>query len=351
MRPVDVTPHILAVAKGISEPCLWWLAFNVAQGYKATRSIQVKGKNREVDPPTPPLKRLFRRLHRFIQKELRPHRVVHGGAKGRSCVTAANVHKGSPFIVTRDIQKCYPSISTNMLRRRLLHQGFRSDTAKLLSLLLTHRDIIPHGSPASCDALNLFLGGADRALAGKCRRHGGRYTRTYDDMVVSTGSRPGARTFATALEEQIERHELQVSDHKRRDHGFQPAHELQRVHNLVVNNGRGVGMTDKQYREALAVGETYVRSARCVSPDSLEALAYRRSQVHGWLHFSRQLRFSPAKHLQRLLTQGDGLVRRRLERERVARTGKWWVRSRKRNRPRMLADKWRQIRQTTAQTG
>lgn len=341
MKPCDLTPATIAKGMGISEVHLWWLAHHIDRLYKPRRKQLIKGKARPIDPPTPWLKRTLRKLHRFLQKSFPPHRAVHGGAKGRSCVTAANVHKGRPFLIARDVDNCYPSVTTEMEKQTLLCQGFRADTAHILSLVLTRQDIIPHGAPTSSDALNLYLSESDRRLARTMIRRGARYSRTYDDMVVSTRRVETVDALGAVLEIEIARRGLRVSEKKRRHHGLQLPHQVQTVHGLVVNNPRGIGLTLEQQQRALRVGEEYVGAARCVSPESLEPVAYKRQQLFGWINYSRQVRFGPAKHLARLLGQGDRLVGRRLRLNGVTRTKKWWVCSPQRNRTRAIAKSWR----------
>jgi hypothetical protein len=343
MKPSDLTPERIAEAMKISLAEVWRIALETENWYRPRRRVQIKGKWRAIDPPSPRLKKLFRRLHRFVQVSLKPDQAVHGGIRGRSCFTAAHVHKGRPIIITRDVQDCYPSVETDVLRRNLLNSGMRSDTAKLLSLLMTNRGTIAHGSPLSGDALNLFLQDGDERIRTQCARSSARYTRSADDMVISVRSGGAVSEHEQLLELEIRVHGLRVSEGKRERQGFQSCRERQRVHNLVVNSRRGIGIPAEQVAKAFDAGEWYVRSARSVSASSLESVAHNRLKARGWMNFCRQAQFGPAVHLGRLLESGDRLVRWRLRRVRVARTRKWWVVSRKRNRPRELAEYWRSI--------
>ena len=85
-------------------------------------------------------------------------------------------HLGSKAIAIRDIADCFPSVSTDRLRKKLLALGFRSDTARLLAGLLTCKDRIPQGSPTSNDALNLYEYDLDETLTRACGSTS-RYTR------------------------------------------------------------------------------------------------------------------------------------------------------------------------------
>lgn len=342
MRPVEITPSIIADALGLPEWQMWRIAEGATPRYRPPRMQMVKGKQRPIDAPLSNFKKLLKKLHRFLQRELRPHPAVHGGAKGRSCVTAANVHKGHSFVITRDIQNCYPSINAERLRDVLIEYGFRSDTAKLLTQLGTHRGILPHGSPISSDLLNFFLARADVEVNKWSRKHDCTFTRTYDDMVGATNDRAMADSIGMKLESAIKLTGLAVSISKRKSIGLQTQNQPQLVHSIIVNNSNGVGMRDEHRKAMLELAESYVRACRSVSPDSLERIAYKRTKLTGWLYYARQLRYSPSRHIGRLLAQGDRLVSRRLECECGVRTRKWWVMHKKRNRPREIARFWPQ---------
>jgi hypothetical protein len=145
------------------------------------------------------------------------------------------------------------------------------------------------------------------------------------------------------VEKQIHGHGLAVNVKKRLRQGVQVrgGSSPPRVHNLDVSSRRGVGIPEEQAQKALAVAEQYVRSARVVSAGTIEAVAYKRSVLHGWVCFCRQAEIGPSSHLRRLLDAGDRIVRRRLERLGLkAYKSKWWLNSGKHNEPRRLARQW-----------
>jgi hypothetical protein len=112
-----------------------------------------------------------------------------------------------------------------------------------------------------------------------------------------------------------------------------------------VNNKHGVRIVDEQVKQAVEVAESYLRGAKVVGPDSLEAIAYKRSQVTGWMHHCRQADFGPAKYICRLLDAGDRHVRRILaEAGLMPYRNKWWVMCPKRNEPARLAKIWKRLR-------
>ena len=346
VQPSSIRPEDLANALPLSVDALWGIARSIHSSadafYKPTRREQTKkGKLREIDEPKPFLKALLRREHSFIQEHLPAHKMAHGGVRGRSCFTSASTHKGRKYLIQRDIKDCYPSICTLALYRRLKRLGFRANTARLLSLLVTARGRVPQGSPTSSDALNLYLRDADQAILSLCGRLRCRASRVYDDFVISTDDPASVATVTRAIEREIAEHELQVNEAKRRRSGFLSPSKQQRVHNLEVKSRNGVGINRDQARVAIEAAESYVRTARCVSPDTLEVAARKRRKLTGYMGYCGQADYGPVKHLRRLLKQGDRLVCTRLLQAGITRKRKWWVISPSRNEPRRLERLWR----------
>lgn len=345
MHPGKLTVSDIAHVMGLDVGQVWGLARNMDRAFYPTRRKRVRGKIREIDAPKPVTKRTLRKLHRFFQRRLGAHPSVHGGARSRSCFTSARQHLGRRYVVSRDVKDAYPSISQQALKGRLLGLGFRADVALLLSLLCTVRGRLAQGSPVSSDALNFFFYDSDRALSAACRRRGARYSRTYDDMVISVNLPSMAEWPGELMRRHIENHGLSINPRKLRKSGFKPRHHEQRVHNLVVNNKRGVRVPDEHAQRAVKLVEAYLRGTKVVSSGSLERLAYLRCQVTGWMHYCRQAEFGPARHIRRLLDAGDLHVQHALSAAGlVPNRKKWWVVCPTRNEPARLATIWKRLR-------
>jgi hypothetical protein len=340
MRPKELVPELISKAVRVSEGQLFYYASNKARYYLPTRTQVVRGKPRQFDEPRPELKKLFKRLHNFLQERFQFSRAAHGGVRGRSCFTAARQHVGKDHVLTRDISACFPSITTTALRKRLLALGFQSRTAWLLAELMTVRDCIPQGSPLSNDALNFFLFDLDIALD---QRPGGKavFTRMADDCVISSDDPVLAKGLVQVLEEQIKVHGLTVNEEKKAKNGWVESPKRQLMHSIIVNDPRGTRVKDEFGIKAMELADKYVGAARCVCADTLEATAAKRRELAGWLNYCRQARFSPSQALSRKLKTGDNLVRRRLRQAGVTWSRKWWVKGQHRNRSAEYASVWR----------
>lgn len=341
MHPKELLPSRLAEVMKMTEGHLWCLSENFDRHYWPTRPRPVGKKIRELDVPKPFLKKQLRALHRFLARDFHPHGIVHGGASGKSCVTSATVHCGRKYMISRDIKDCYPSISPEALHVKLLKYGFSVATALLLSRLLTVRGHIPQGSPVSGDALNLFLHDGDVALGSFAGRRGTKLSRTYDDIIASVDVPDKISEVEDAIEAQIIGHDLAVNQKKKAEAGFQIHGNRPKVHNLVVEDRRGVGLPDDQARRAISLAEVYRRSAKVVSAGSLASVATKRAEIHGWMHYCRQIRFSPAAQIRRLMEAGDRYVARRLKRVGLgSETRQWWLQTERRNEPARIAKLW-----------
>jgi hypothetical protein len=244
---------------------------------------------------------------------------------------------------TRDASECYPSVTPEAFRAELRELGFRVDTALMLTMLCTVRGRIPQGSPVSGDALNLFLWRADQLLSSFCGKFLS-YTRSADDSVLSGKNRRLGDHAARLIERALAVRGIRVNEKKRKEHGRQSIFWHQHVHSIRVNNRLGTTISDSHRDTALAMADAYVAACKSVQPNSLEALAYKRSQLQGWLNYCLQAKFSPARHLRRLLDAGDQTIRRKLLRLGLsAYKGKWWLVNRKsrKNEPRRIAQLWR----------
>lgn len=347
--PALLMPEDLADCAGISLARLIYYANNTSVLYKERRTKVIKGKARPIDAPTPFFKRFAKKLHRFLSRNYSLHHSVHGGAIGRSCFTAAARHVNRTYVITRDISRCYPSIHKDALFKQLENYGFNVVTVELLSDLFLRDNQVAQGSPLSTDALNFFFYSFDKKLTHICRRYGGRVTRTYDDIVVSTNDSHSVELLAAILEHEIESYGLKVNQKKKAINGLQMLGEKQlpKVHNLILDPNKGVTIPLKQKQNSVKQAESYLRGCKCVSADSLEGIARRRQIVMGHVNHMRQARSSNAKHVYLLVKQGDAHVHNLLTGNRIEHKKKWWLITENTtsnyNEPRRIANIWRNL--------
>lgn len=346
IQPADVA---IACRKTIEE--LEALAKAPDRLFKPRVRRLVKGKWREIDPPTRLGKATLVHLHRFLQQVCPPGKIVHGGALKRSCFTSASLHCGRSLVVTRDIFRCYPSITQSMIFGALIARGFRSDTAALLADLLVIRGCVPQGSPASGSALNILLFEFDKQLRETCETNSWRASRTYDDIVVSSmnlADRPAIERF---LNDSIARVGLEFSHRKAKRRGVQVlrGHDGKRteIHSLVTSRAGGVKIGAKHHQEAIAIATRYQNCCKALSASSLLAAAKLRQQAVGWKHYSGQARFGPYRNVKQLIESGDRIASRRLNALGIAEGPRpWFALDGGHNEPRRLMSAWNRKNKT-----
>jgi RNA-directed DNA polymerase len=339
--PSQITPASIAAAMELSEDGLWNLARRIEVVYRERRMQLIGKKHRPIDPMHKAPKKLFRKLHRFIQKHRLAHPRAHGGVCKRSCFTSAREHLGHRYVWTRDVHDCYPSITPTAFQDEMRSLGFPLDTAELLSLLCTVRGAIPQGSPLSNDALNLYLWRVDQALASFCGQQRLAYSRVADDIVISGNNREAGVAAITFVERLLREHGLRINVKKRGQSGFQRKEQKPRVHSINVHKKNGTEICDAHHTQVIAIAEKYRAACKSVQLASLVALAHKRQTLVGWLNYCHQADHSPARHIRRMLEAGDRAVLKKLRDLKInSRNNKWWFMSKRRNEPKRIVGIW-----------
>ena len=166
----------------ISFRCSPWLH------YSERRKAKRDGTPRRISEPCRDLKRVQRRLLGTLLRELEEHEAGHC-RRSRSVRTHLERHRGHRYRATFDIQRCFPSVTPQMVRRALLRGGVPSHLAGFVAGLCTYRGELPQGAPTSMALLNAVLAPLDVVLTREAARHGLVYSRFVDDLAVS-GNRP-----------------------------------------------------------------------------------------------------------------------------------------------------------------
>ena len=163
--------------------------------------------NREIVKVEGELRRLQEVLyHRVLKPGHKPTCYSHGGIKSRNIKTNISPHCGSQFILTRDIQDFFPSISD-----RRIHTLFKKcllcseDVARILTRLCTYRHHLAQGlitSPILADYLMMW---ADKRIGAMCDRVPGDkplvYTRYVDDLTISARFSIESGTFPKLVDQ------------------------------------------------------------------------------------------------------------------------------------------------------
>lgn len=186
-----------------------------ARHYSMSWIPKRSGPPRLIEAPKPILKIVQRQILRGILDRVPAHDSAHGYRKGRSCITAAQLHAGEAVVVCADLKDFFSRVPLAQVRGLFRSLGYPWPVAQMLTALcstatpehvlggealddetraLLRRRHLPQGAPTSPALANLCAWRLDCRLNGLARRLDARYTRYGDDMIFS-----GDRKFAARV--------------------------------------------------------------------------------------------------------------------------------------------------------
>lgn len=190
------------------------------------RELIKDGKPRTLLVPDDELMETQRRIYVGLLRAIPANDCVHSARK-RSILTNARAHLRHPFLSVFDIADCFPSISPNRVRAALRRVGFREDAAWLVTRLTTVDNELPQGAATSPALLNMVFIDLDGKLASMARERGLAFTRYYDDLCLSGGSR--TPRLAHVVENVLRAHRLTIKVSKRHDWGPTEPHTVTKI--------------------------------------------------------------------------------------------------------------------------
>jgi len=153
--------------------------------YKFVIKQKPNGDFREISIISQPLKKIQKAIHRLLTEIYLPEN-IHGGVKGKSNYTNAEVHCKKDTVLILDLEKYFPSISHYRVYGLFLNELKCSpDVSRLLTKLCTVKGRVPEGASTSTDIANLVLRKTDCRLKGLVAKFDLENTRFVDDLTFS----------------------------------------------------------------------------------------------------------------------------------------------------------------------
>jgi len=121
-------------------------------------------------------------LDTYLSFELRP--CVYG-VKKRSIIENAKAHRKGRWLMHLDIKNFFPSVNYKRIENIFLSLGCPDVIAETFTKLTTLDYQLPQGAPTSPMLANLVLHNFDTRILRLCQLRGFKYTRFYDDIVIS----------------------------------------------------------------------------------------------------------------------------------------------------------------------
>jgi RNA-directed DNA polymerase len=147
-------------------------------------------------------KTLARRLQPFLQTRcVFPSGISHGYVPGKSTLTNARVHAGSPLLLRVDIANFFGTISTLSVERSLVNVGIQREAACALAELCTVNGSLALGLHASPILANLSCLGLDEDLENLASAERSQVTRYADDVAFSGSNIPTMKQVITVLQQ------------------------------------------------------------------------------------------------------------------------------------------------------
>jgi retron-type reverse transcriptase len=224
-----------------------------------------KGGYRNIAAPKPILKKAQRRILEEILCKLTVSDNAHGFLKGRSVVSSAKEHEGSPdLVINMDLEDFFPTVTFERVRGMFKSFGYSGYISSLLAMICTYCErmpievkgqkryvktssrILPQGSPASPMITNILCIKLDKRLNGLADKYNFTYTRYADDMSFSLKERTGhldhkleadgkinLGSFCVLVSKIVSEEGFKINKSKTR---FLKAHNRQCITGIVVNN-------------------------------------------------------------------------------------------------------------------
>ena len=158
------------------------------QRHWQVRTIQARGKSREIRIPS----RLLRTAHQRLLKGPLRSVPIHAASyceRGKGGLAAARLHAKHPVLLHLDLKGFFPSVSPERVQEELQRVRFDGGAAQLIAELTTVDDQLPQGASTSVALGNLVLGRLDGRIAKLSVSRGLTYTRYVDDLGISGGKR------------------------------------------------------------------------------------------------------------------------------------------------------------------
>lgn len=142
----------LARALGIAAEKIWVRSRVPAQSYRTRFEPKPTGGWRRIQAPFRDLKRLQRKLLRYLSSSCKPHQAATAGIKRASILRHARPHCGERFVVTIDIKGFFDEVNYGQVEFALNRNGMKSDMAS------TRPNDVPRPSTLDTRCVNRLRG-------------------------------------------------------------------------------------------------------------------------------------------------------------------------------------------------
>lgn len=183
-------------------------------GYIHFKKPKKKGGSRDISAPIPPLKSVQARIADLLGR-VAPPDYLFAPVEGRSYVDNAAWHIGARAVRLLDIEDFFPSCTINkVIWFFRTHMECSPDVVVILARIVTHKDVLPQGSP--CSPILAYYAYADmwEEIENLVSGAGCKLSVYADDLTISGDTVPEAMIWE--IKKALYRHGHRYVVHKER---------------------------------------------------------------------------------------------------------------------------------------
>jgi RNA-directed DNA polymerase len=148
--------------------------------------VNGKPKIRQLNSTKIELKKIQKRIYKFLLASVVLPEYAYGGVSKRDNVINAKQHQGNKYIFATDLKSYFPSISHKQVFNLFLDLGFTPTISRILTQLTTYKYQLPQGVPTSTLLANLVFRKTGNKIAVFAKENDIKFTSFVDDLTFSS---------------------------------------------------------------------------------------------------------------------------------------------------------------------
>ena len=148
--------------------------------------VSGKPKIRQLNSTKIELKKIQKRISKFLLANVELPEYAYGGISKRDNVLNAKQHQGNKYIFITDLKSYFPSISHNQVFDLFLELVFSPTISRILTQLTTYKYQVPQGVPTSTLLANLVFKKTGDKISEFAKSNQMKFTTFVDDLTLSS---------------------------------------------------------------------------------------------------------------------------------------------------------------------
>jgi hypothetical protein len=262
--------------------------------YYWQRQKTVKGKIRNIATPRGRLREILDKLQILLQRASLPN-CIHGGRKGLSNITNADVHINKSVVLNLDLKDFFPNLKNQMVYKIFCKRLECSpNVSRYLTRLTTLNGSLPQGSPTSTILAALATEPLAKRLENLAKGHYATYSQYVDDITVSGSEH--VQSLIPTIKKIIRQEGFKINNAKT---NVSTSDNEQIVTGVRVNKGRDV--PKEKLRTVRKQVETISPQIKLLKNYSCTELASIRGKIHNITQLNKGAGRSLTKRLNKII--------------------------------------------------